>query len=616
MATALGIGVGVPLTGFTPFDHASDVLGIESHPWHVVFMPSVLLAVFVVVASRILLRRPEPLPLAVRLAGPAFVTAACISLIASGNLVDSVLVLIVAILSPLILLLALRRCDLPLDILCGAFLVTTAALILRADWVFIRDYGVPTGKALFVAKFSNVPYDFHYYGLGNPDSFAAFLLLPLALSAFWAIAAGITRFARALLMSSAMLYLLTLVLVYVRLGMAVGVAIVVGAIVAAPLSRALRWGGLLAMAVAVGLFVTGATTSGYLAKVGEADRSSSGVVRLSSIGDGLKAMTQHPLTGVGLDRYGVSPGRYPAHSSLAQAGAEMGIFGLAASALLTAWLLERSWRVARRKRWDSVAPGACVAAGVYAGYTTVSGGAKLGLANGFVTIWALSAVVMVAVSLRSGTLCSAQKHMPIINEAVGGRISVLRIPRPAVAAVATAALAAMGVVALRPASRGLAAQRDPRMPPSPNQRLPLSGTWTFSKDLPSGWSPVAGTTVAPARGSVSVRTGGGHYTYQVVSPAIFLPSGKYIFQVRASVQRGGLAVSVLDLRSNRFLSTIRDSGHGPHLPKLRAVLLVRSPASVQVVLSNFTSADSPSVWRVYSVRLAPIAATAPPSSPR
>lgn len=192
------------------------------------------------------------------------------------------------------------------------------------------------------------------------------------------------------------------------------------------------------------------------------------------------------------------------------------------------------------------------------------------------------------------------------------RIPLPRVSRPVVAALVTIALTAVGVIALRPARGGPAGPNGSEVSLSPDQRLPLSGTWAFTGHLPRGWSPLPGTTIAFVPGSVRVRTGRGKFTYQVVSPPIVLPPARYRLGALARIQHGGLAVSVLDLRSNQFLSTIRVVPHGGRLPEVRGIFSLRSRAKVEVILSNFSTLDSPSVWLVRSIRLEPVAATPPP----
>ena len=70
------------------------------------------------------------------------------------------------------------------------FLVVSSLLLLRAAVVFVRDYGSPAPADMFAAKFSSVPYDFHYYGLQNPTQTSLWVLLPMTLGCYWAARPG------------------------------------------------------------------------------------------------------------------------------------------------------------------------------------------------------------------------------------------------------------------------------------------------------------------------------------------------------------------------------------------------------------------------------------------
>ena len=95
--------------------------------------------------------------------------------------------------------------------------VTSAGFLLRADAVFLRDWGLPTASTLRTAKLSDQPYDFHYYTLGNADHTAGFLLMTLVLAAFWAgQRGGLSRYLRALLWVIAAISLVTMFLTYAR----------------------------------------------------------------------------------------------------------------------------------------------------------------------------------------------------------------------------------------------------------------------------------------------------------------------------------------------------------------------------------------------------------------
>src|SRR5262249_38797521 len=155
-------------SGFTPLNHASDVLDIQRRPERVILLPTVVIALLVCALAIVTPRSPRRrVPLFAWLCSLLLVVGAVASLLATDALRTSVLLLIVALLAPIGLAWGLIRANLPLQLAAGTFLVTTTALFLRADFVFLREHGFPTPDGLFAAKFSNAPYDFHYYALQN-----------------------------------------------------------------------------------------------------------------------------------------------------------------------------------------------------------------------------------------------------------------------------------------------------------------------------------------------------------------------------------------------------------------------------------------------------------------
>ncbi|HEY8640176.1 MAG TPA: O-antigen ligase family protein [Solirubrobacterales bacterium] len=398
---ALVLGIGVPLSGFPPFNHLADVVDVEAHPFLVPLVPSVVLALVAGVAAW-RLPRPAGRDGLLLSATMALLVAGCLSLIGSDDPQHSALLLLTTLVAPLGFLWALRRADVPYAWLCGAFLATVCLLLLRADVVFLSDHGFPTGSALFQAKFSNQPYDFHYYALNNPDQAATFLIFPLALAAFWAIGERLERrFADALALAAAFL-LINLGLVFVRAGAAFGVLVVVAAILASPMRRRRRLISAAAVILAVVAVVVTPSVWSYISKATDtATSDASAVTRADSIADGTKTMLDHPLTGVGLGEYGTTRDRPPAHSTTVQAGAEMGVLGaLGALAILT-WLVRTAWRGLRRNRLRGLAGGAAVAALAYWVNATLFGGANIGFGNGFVAIWGMSLAIGVATASRA-----------------------------------------------------------------------------------------------------------------------------------------------------------------------------------------------------------------------
>ena len=582
---AVGIGVAIPVSGFTPIDHASDVLGLATHPLRVILMPTVLLALAAVILSRLFPKHATRLPTAVSIAGLGLVVAGCLSLFHSNNTTNSAELLVAVLVAPIVLFYGLRRCDLRFDILCAAFLVATAALVIRADWVFFKDYGFPSGRALYAAKNANSIYDFHYYGLGNPDSFGAFLLIPLSLSAFWASGTEVGRVARASLACSAALFFLTIVLVYIRLPMILGVGIIAGALLIAPVSRRVRWVALACIVAGVGAFVTGAATSTYLAKALSTNDGASGIVRVTSIVHGLHTMVEHPLTGVGLGRYGIPP-KTPAHSSIAEAGAEMGILGLIALTLLAAWLIRRASVHVRDRRWDGPRPGAGIALGVFAIYTVIAGGALLGLANGFDAVWVLSVVLMLTVSEPTAGTPDNEIDGLGTSRAPAGLTHFLL-------ALVGVGFAIFGVADLHEAGSFTPA---------------TSAAWSFPNRLPAGWTASRSVKLASEPPGVRVTTGGLANAYQLFGPQFLLRQGTYVLRVNATVLRGAIGAELLDVRRERFLAATLGLSQASSQLRSGIRFVVSSPTVVQVILSAAGPPGSPSIWIVRGVQIRPASA--------
>ncbi len=172
--------------------------------------------------------------------------------------------------------------------------------------MFFEQHGLPTANALFNAKFSSAPYDFHYYTLGNPNHTAAFLLMPLSLALFWAMSTSLRRWSRALLLVAAAVCSLTLVLAYTRFMLFVGVAILAAAVLVARWSWHRRLVVLTTLFAVVGIAAASKAGS-YLRGLFSTGNSSSGSIRLNSITAGVRVIIHHPLTGVGVGRYGLGP---------------------------------------------------------------------------------------------------------------------------------------------------------------------------------------------------------------------------------------------------------------------------------------------------------------------
>lgn len=396
------IGAAVPLCGFTPFNHADDVLAISEQPWRVVLMPAVLLALLAVIAAAVVPARRPAVPPVAFVAGAALLLVAAMASIASSiDPTASALTAVVAVAVPILIVYSLSHADLHAPTLLGSFLGMTTVLLLRADVVFFSTSGLPTPGALFEAKFSNTAYDFHYYTLGNPDHTAGFLLMPLALAVFWSLDRKLGRLPRLLLLGAAAVTLLTLTLTYARVASLTGLALLAVAVSVAPTRPRTRRVLQLGVAcIAIGFLVA---ASSYLVDLFSTERSASAPERITSVKDGLVMLSEEPAAGFGLGQYGPAGGYTPAHSSIVQAGAEMGVLGLAALILLTGSLVVHATSVIRGFGWRGLGPAAAIAAGVYALHAAVASPASEGLYSGYVSVWGLTVALLLGISLRFQT---------------------------------------------------------------------------------------------------------------------------------------------------------------------------------------------------------------------
>jgi O-antigen ligase len=400
------LGVGAAASGFTPINHLDDVLQVTDKPLLGLLLPPVLLAVCGAIAA---VRLPASAPTDRLLASASclLLFGGALSLSESHHFTRSALLLGVTIGAPLTLLWSLRRSDVSKSAVCAAFLGTACLFLLRSDLTFLVDYGLPNADSLFQAKFSNRPYDFHYNALGNPDQTALFLVLMFPLAALWASQRQLTRLRAALLLGASGVLLLNLGLVYVRSGMAVGLVVALVALAVSPLRLGLKFilGGTLIAGVVVALATSGAWQ--YVRAAADvSNRDASAVARATSYKDGFRTMLEHPVTGLGIGEYG-SPGQPPAHSSLVQAGAELGLLGAVGILLIFAWLTRTTRSLWRQDRLSSVAGAACLSAALYWVYAMVFGGANVAFGNGFVAIWGVGFAIVVSCAadrdLRTGS---------------------------------------------------------------------------------------------------------------------------------------------------------------------------------------------------------------------
>lgn len=395
-ATAAFIGAGIPLSGFSPLNNAGNWLAVQTHPALSLLMPASLVAILALCAS---LAWPSPKPRPVdrwlRWGFALLILGAFLSLLQTENGSNTSVRIVTGVLAPLVLFIGLRRAALPGRIVAGALVAVSVLLMLRADGAFFVRDGWPTGDTLLRVKNLYRPHDFHYYGLQNPIPTAMFVVIVLTFSAMWLIDER-QRPLRWLAISAVAVSVLTLYLLYIRIGLILGI-IVVGYTVVA---RRSPHRALLGFTAVVAVALAFVMLSGPSARVYVRLLDISSEARVESLGSGLRALLHHPITGLGLGWAEQGPTRTPSHSDVVQAGMEMGVSGFAGVALLTVGMISLSLRELGSSSRCVIRRGALVAAGLYAFYAAIAGGVDAGISSGFVSVWSLTIAALLAMAMR------------------------------------------------------------------------------------------------------------------------------------------------------------------------------------------------------------------------
>ncbi len=550
---AIVVGGGIVLAGFNPLDTVSARLGVGAHPALVVLTPPVLIGLFAVAVAwtngargLTLLKLPWPAAATVFL----LVAGGILSSLASPRPQYSLALVISGVLAPALVFAAARTGRLPVVPLTAAFLATVTVFLLRADFVYLHLHGVPTSQSvLFATKFVSVPYDFHYYTLGNPDSTAGYLLLPLGVAVFWAAAPTTARIGRLWLAVVTVVIAVTLVLLYSRFAGIVAVGLVLAALLSSGLPRRVRIATAgIALAAVIGLGV--GSPGHYLLDLFSSAGQSSGAVRLDSLRAGFHTLVHHPLTGVGLGTYGESPGQLAAHSSIIEAAAEMGMLGLLGVTLFTVALVTGLALSLRRRQPMDLRGAAWVAAATYALVCAFSGIAAEDLMIGFVSIYGLTLALVagVAVAEPAGPGSGLAPLDDVLR-----RVLPLRgiRSRPGASSIAAGLIA---IVALACLAGPLT--REPSTAARSHSLAHSSATdkdWSVQIPPPRWDAATAGVLVTQAGTAVLVTTTSQPSHYQLLMPSMTLPAGAYEIVVTGRVLTGGLIVGALDPNTNRWL---------------------------------------------------------------
>jgi hypothetical protein len=389
-AGAVVLGAGAPLAAFAPLSDVSESAG--DHLWVALVSPPVLLAALALWLARSgrrgdAARLPRTLPV-----GAALVALGCVlSFLETDTFTASAALALLAVGAPILLFAAIRRAGLPTAPLVWAFLGTCALLLFHADLVFFRDHGlgIPSTAELVAAKFAGSQ-GFHHHLLGDAERSATFTLMPFTTAAWMASADAVSRSARGWALAVALICGLTLLLLFAATPLVIAAAVTVACLARSPLPRAARL-GLLAATIPVALWAFETPSArDYLNRVNDTP-AGHGPRPLSA---GFDRLLDHPLTGIGLGRFGFRDGGAATHSVLAQAAADIGAVGLVGAVLVIGSIVALLPHALRRP--SLAAQGAGLGAGTYAAAILVAGGATLGVAAGLSAVWALTPALLLA----------------------------------------------------------------------------------------------------------------------------------------------------------------------------------------------------------------------------
>ncbi|MEA2211526.1 MAG: hypothetical protein QOF83_1474 [Solirubrobacteraceae bacterium] len=423
---ALVIGVGAALSATDPLNTVNARLDLLGRPWLAPLSPAVIIAVLAVLAGVMFRRHDRPsLPRGIAVGAALVLLAGVVSTAASAQPGRSTVLLITCLLAPGLTLAGVWWSDIPRRLLAASWLLGIGLLLVRADIAFALKDGFPTPQTLFTAKYSNAPYDFHYYTLGNPNSTTAFLVMPLTFALLWSRGRELDSWARRSLAAVTVFLAINMTMVFTRTGIAIVVILAVFALLASPWRR--RWQTWLVVAVLAGVGLWNPTLRHYFSDVAQQGQGSSGQVRVSSIKNGLDALIARPITGFGLGQHGVDVGFNPAHSAVAQAGAETGGAGALGVAIIMISVCLMAIQVGRRDRWRGLRAAGAASAAMFAVLSAAAGSTGEWLGSDATSAWGLAlAVSLTSLSAAPRTEAWTPKVRAAIESA---RRSAPRLPR-------------------------------------------------------------------------------------------------------------------------------------------------------------------------------------------
>ncbi len=648
---ALTLGGLIALTGFPPLVNVPARLNVTSDIPLIALTPTAVAVYAAYWAARRTTARPSvSVPKGVAVGIALLLAGATLSLLGSSNPRYSLCLALLALVLPTALFFWLRRADLSSSLVIGGFFVAVSAALVRADFTFLREYGIPTSQVIYRAKFTQQAYDFHYYTLGNPTHTATFLVLPLGAAVYWASHSATSRPTRRWLLAFIALLLFNLVLLYERFPLLVAALLVIAAFVRGAIPRVMKTSIAVGAIAAIGVLVL-TSPSHYFSDLFSlsafhnggppGNGPSSARVRLDSVAHGFTAFVHHPLTGVGLGEFGTAPNTTPAHVAIVNAAADMGILGGAGLALLTALGAVSVWRSLRSHPAPLHGAGA-YACGSYLMVAAVSGGAIDGVLVGTVSVYGLALAMFAAVACPAVTPVRARwralrlpmpdfvprRAPPRSTRVRKSAISALRqgvcqAPRrtayAATAGFVVGALVLVGIIArlggtknsTRRSTVAIPAAAGPSSPIAPpsERYTPVLSSSRF-RAFPPGWSlmsaQVNGTVARAATvgNTLTVWTSAGHASYQLLGPVLLLRRGRYIAVINGTVERGGLDLGVLNVARGTWIAQAVFPIPQPKPVSMPVSFRLNQPTRVQVILCNFRNRDLSSIWSLSQALIA------------
>jgi hypothetical protein len=134
---------------------------------------------------------------------------------------------------------------------------------------------------------------------------------------------------------------------------------------------------------------------------------------------------------------------------------------------------------------------------------------------------------------------------------------------------------------------------------------PTLRSWPFTSGATRGWTPDGNPQLTVTPNGLDVRTTPGKSAYQIESPVLSLPSGRYAVAVGGRVLSGGLEVGVLDDTKDVWITTTHfwDGQRFDPSKRLTAPFEVASRMNVRIILSNWAPGARSSEWLVRQVDL-------------